>query len=108
MANSKELKEKEKRTGLPRIIWNSLMKIVPLFRFAWLQLNNSTMFDISPLQNVIELLEFIPFMFIITDFVKHILVSILAVGPIPRHVGLIMDGNRRYAKKMALPFMKMH
>ena len=27
------------------------------------------------------------------------LISILAAGPIPKHVGFVMDGNRRYARR---------
>lgn len=31
--------------------------------------------------------------------VKNALISILQAGPIPKHIALIMDGNRRYAKQ---------
>ena len=28
----------------------------------------------------------------------NFLLKILAAGPIPRHIGLVIDGNRRYAR----------
>lgn len=31
---------------------------------------------------------------------QYFLVNVLKCGPIPNHVGIIMDGNRRYAKKI--------
>ncbi|KAJ2935009.1 hypothetical protein H1R20_g2090, partial [Candolleomyces eurysporus] len=30
---------------------------------------------------------------------RNVILSILAAGPIPRHVAFVMDGNRRYARK---------
>jgi undecaprenyl pyrophosphate synthase len=30
---------------------------------------------------------------------QDILLTILAAGPLPKHVAFIMDGNRRYARK---------
>lgn len=35
-------------------------------------------------------------------FLRKCLFSILSVGPIPTHIALIMDGNRRFAKKRNL------
>jgi len=29
----------------------------------------------------------------------HLLLSVLAAGPIPRHIAFVMDGNRRYARR---------
>ncbi|CAA0823524.1 Dehydrodolichyl diphosphate synthase 6 [Striga hermonthica] len=36
------------------------------------------------------------------SFLRKCIFSILSVGPIPRHIAFIMDGNRRYAKKRNL------
>lgn len=30
---------------------------------------------------------------------RNFLLSVLAAGPIPKHVGFVMDGNRRYARR---------
>ena len=30
---------------------------------------------------------------------QDLLLQILASGPVPRHVGFVMDGNRRYARR---------
>lgn len=34
----------------------------------------------------------------LTTYLRDILLSILAAGPIPQHVAFVMDGNRRYAR----------
>lgn len=40
----------------------------------------------------------------VCSFVVAVLLAALKKhGPIPQHVGIIMDGNRRYAKKRHLP-----
>lgn len=39
---------------------------------------------------------------------QNIMINVVAVGPVPRHVSFIMDGNRRYAKKMGMPLKKGH
>lgn len=30
--------------------------------------------------------------------IQRLLLSLLSLGPVPQHIGLIMDGNRRYAR----------
>ncbi len=34
---------------------------------------------------------------------RNFLLSVLAAGPIPKHVGFVMDGNRRYARRKHQP-----
>ncbi|KAE8693440.1 Dehydrodolichyl diphosphate synthase 6 [Hibiscus syriacus] len=38
----------------------------------------------------------------IASFLRRCLFRVLSVGPIPTHIAFIMDGNRRYAKKLIL------
>lgn len=42
------------------------------------------------------------------SWVHRLLTSVLAAGPIPRHVAFIMDGNRRFAKKNSLEQAQGH
>ncbi|KAH3899724.1 ditrans,polycis-polyprenyl diphosphate synthase SCDLUD_004010 [Saccharomycodes ludwigii] len=41
-------------------------------------------------------------------YVQNFFINILKVGKIPTHVSFIMDGNRRYAKKLRLPIASGH
>ncbi|QWU88264.1 hypothetical protein CA3LBN_002529 [Candidozyma haemuli] len=66
------------------------------------------MIDLTLLQKIADALHFIPFSWILFDFLKDILIAILTTGPAPKHVGFIMDGNRRFAKKKALPLKDGH
>jgi len=34
----------------------------------------------------------------LADVLPRILLSVLAAGPVPQHIGFVMDGNRRYAR----------
>lgn len=43
------------------------------------------------------LLRFPPLLYL-KNQLESLLVSALAVGPVPRHIALVMDGNRRYAR----------
>lgn len=68
----------------------------------------SLMFDATPVQNAINLILKLPLLWIISGSIKDFFISILKTGPVPKHVGLIMDGNRRYAKKKALALKDGH
>lgn len=39
---------------------------------------------------------------------QNLLINIIASGPVPQHVSFIMDGNRRFAKRMELPLKRGH
>ncbi|CAL9735406.1 dehydrodolichyl diphosphate synthase complex subunit Srt1p [Monosporozyma servazzii] len=43
-----------------------------------------------------------------TQYIKDILIYTLGVGPVPRHVSFIMDGNRRYARSQKVSLQKGH
>ncbi|KAJ1978889.1 cis-prenyltransferase [Dimargaris xerosporica] len=43
-----------------------------------------------------------------TQRLKYLLIRILRQGPVPRHVAFIMDGNRRYARRLGMPPQQGH
>lgn len=53
------------------------------------------------------LLRFPPLLYA-KNQVESLLVSALAVGPIPKHIALVMDGNRRYARLHRLETAEGH
>lgn len=42
------------------------------------------------------------------DLVKQFLARIIITGPVPKHVGFVMDGNRRFAKKHKIELKEGH
>ncbi|KAI8838632.1 Decaprenyl diphosphate synthase-like protein [Chytridium lagenaria] len=44
----------------------------------------------------------------ITRAMEDLILSILKLGPVPKHVAFIMDGNRRYAKGKGMMVQKGH
>lgn len=36
----------------------------------------------------------------IKTWLVYLLLDIIATGPMPRHISFVMDGNRRYARKL--------
>ncbi|GAV50683.1 hypothetical protein ZYGR_0Z01060 [Zygosaccharomyces rouxii] len=42
------------------------------------------------------------------QLLQNLLINILAAGPVPQHISFIMDGNRRFAKKMNMPVKRGH
>jgi ditrans,polycis-polyprenyl diphosphate synthase len=43
-----------------------------------------------------------------TTRITRLLLSILSCGPIPRHIAIVMDGNRRYARERGLKVGRGH
>jgi len=39
---------------------------------------------------------------------QEIVLSVLAAGPIPKHVAFVMDGNRRYARRCHKQILQGH
>jgi undecaprenyl pyrophosphate synthase len=44
----------------------------------------------------------------ISDWFRAAGSSIIRCGPVPKHVAIIMDGNRRFAKKMNVQYKRGH
>lgn len=42
------------------------------------------------------------------DTVKRLLAKIIVTGPVPKHIGFVMDGNRRFAKKHKIELKEGH
>ncbi|ORY76963.1 hypothetical protein BCR37DRAFT_155745 [Protomyces lactucae-debilis] len=53
------------------------------------------------------LLRFPPLLWCKTQF-ETMLINALSCGPVPRHIALVMDGNRRYARKNRLETAEGH
>lgn len=62
----------------------------------------------TTLQRHAEKLARSPLMWLATKLAKHFVLAVLKTGPMPRHVGLIMDGNRRYSKDHNIPVKDGH
>lgn len=60
------------------------------------------------IQSYIDIFLKIPLLGYPKGVVKKVMVSILKTGPLPAHIGLIMDGNRRYAKSKGLKVQDGH
>ncbi|KAL3697410.1 hypothetical protein R1sor_011486 [Riccia sorocarpa] len=44
----------------------------------------------------------------VCGYFRHLLLRILAVGPVPQHIAIIMDGNRRYADRSHIDRTRGH
>lgn len=42
------------------------------------------------------------------ESISRFIVEVLSVGPMPQHVAIIMDGNRRYAQKHGISVTEAH
>lgn len=68
----------------------------------------STILSVASLQGIINTLQALPLFAYLFSFIKDLVVAVLKTGPIPRHVALIMDGNRTYAKRNQLALKDGH
>lgn len=66
---------------------------------------SNSLISISGFKNII--LSF-PLITYLQSFVKDIIIAIMKTGPIPKHIALIMDGNRTYAKNNQLSLKEGH
>ncbi|KAG0148294.1 hypothetical protein CROQUDRAFT_8846, partial [Cronartium quercuum f. sp. fusiforme G11] len=39
---------------------------------------------------------------------RTLIIKALRLGPIPKHISFIMDGNRRYSRKHGIPLKEGH
>lgn len=66
------------------------------------------MVDLSYIQTYIDNFQRVPLLGYPIALIKRIMISVLKTGPLPSHIGLIMDGNRRYAKSKGLKLEDGH
>ncbi|CAH6719445.1 dehydrodolichyl diphosphate synthase complex subunit Rer2p [[Candida] jaroonii] len=64
--------------------------------------------SVVSINEFISLLANFPIFAYLFSFVQDIIISILKTGPIPKHVAMIMDGNRTFAKKRNLSLKQGH
>lgn len=60
--------------------------------------------NLISLNGILGLISNFPLITYILEFLKDLVINMMKTAPVPKHIALIMDGNRRYAKskKMAL------
>lgn len=64
--------------------------------------------SVVSINEFISLLTNFPVFAYFFSFIQEIIISILKTGPIPKHVAMIMDGNRTFAKKRNLSLKQGH
>lgn len=57
---------------------------------------------------LLELIFRFPLLAYIVGFIEDFVISIMKTGPVPKHIAMIMDGNRTYAKNHRLPLKEGH
>lgn len=60
------------------------------------------------LSGVVHLISSFPVLSYGLNIMKDVSIAIMKTGPAPKHVALIMDGNRTYAKNNNLPLKEGH
>jgi ditrans,polycis-polyprenyl diphosphate synthase len=62
----------------------------------------------SSFQDVLDLFKAIPLVTYGVGIAQDMILSVMKNGPVPRHVALIMDGNRTFARNNKLPLKDGH
>lgn len=83
----------------PFVWFIKLLKEIFMQIYCWCKLKRNF---------IINLVLKIPFVLVSVETFKDILIYALRMGPIPKHVSFIMDGNRRYARKQNMSIKMGH
>lgn len=68
----------------------------------------STPFSSFSFKAIVDLVLYFPLFSYLFGFFQDFCIEVMKTGPIPNHVALIMDGNRRYSKAKNLPLKEGH
>lgn len=60
------------------------------------------------INGIFTLLGSFPLMTYLVEFMKDFVISMMRTAPLPKHIALIMDGNRRYAKSKDMALKDGH
>ncbi|KAK6463696.1 cis-prenyltransferase [Scheffersomyces coipomensis] len=60
------------------------------------------------INSIFNILSNFPLLTYVISFFQDFMIEILKTGPIPQHIAIIMDGNRRYAKQKNIPLKEGH
>lgn len=58
--------------------------------------------------SLVNLVVKFPIIAYLVGFFEDFVIATMKTGPIPKHIALIMDGNRTYAKNHGLPLKEGH
>lgn len=57
---------------------------------------------------ILEWLLRFPLLQMVLAWMQDLLIRTVRTGPLPRHIALVMDGNRRYARKLHMETIEGH
>ncbi|KAK6197316.1 cis-prenyltransferase [Scheffersomyces amazonensis] len=64
--------------------------------------------DTFSINSIFNVLSNFPLLTYVISFLQDFIIGVLNTGPIPKHIAIIMDGNRRYAKQNNLALKDGH
>ncbi|CCE88746.1 Piso0_001525 [Millerozyma farinosa CBS 7064] len=64
--------------------------------------------NLISLNGILGLISSFPLITYILEFLKDLVINMMKTAPVPKHIALIMDGNRRYAKSKKLALSEGH